>query len=108
MREAEVDWIEILRAGEQPAVACWAKLIAELRGAAAELAGSEHHARLTPDMAASLRVLVAFNDYLQASGVLQAEPRLASPLLRLIAALFDVSQGKTPALFRPAVPSGKS
>ena len=108
MSEAEVDWIDMLKAGEQPAPACWAKLIAELREAAADRRGGEHQAKLTPEMAATLKVLVAFNDYLQASGVMRAEPRLGAPLLRLIAALYEASQGRLSTLFKPAgAPGGQ-
>ena len=108
MAEADVDWIDILWAGDQPAASCWAKLIVELRGAATELGRAEQHTRLAPEMAAFLRILVAFNDYLQASAVLRADPRLATPLLRLIAALYQVSQGKPPVAFKPEAPSGKA
>ncbi|MBV9756730.1 MAG: hypothetical protein JO047_06725 [Alphaproteobacteria bacterium] len=103
MGEADVDWIDLLRAGDPPVAACWAKLVVELRGAAAELAAEAQRAQLTPEMAAFLRMLIAFNDYVQASAVLRAEPRLAAPILRLIAALYEVSQGKLPAAFKSAV-----
>jgi hypothetical protein len=107
MGEADVDWIDLLRAGDQPVSACWAKLIVELRGAAAELAGGEQRAGLAPEMAAFLRLLIAFNDYLQASTVLQVDPQLATPLLRLIAVLYEVAQGKMPAPFKPPTAAGK-
>ena len=102
MTDPDVPWAVLLASGDQPPRAEWARLIAELRSAAAELAGGRRHKMLPPGMVPVLRALVAVNDYLHGSAAVQADPRLAAPLLQLIAAIYDMSNGRTPALFQPA------
>lgn len=56
---------------------------------------------LPSGMVPILRALIALNDYLRASAAVQADPRLVAPLLQLIAAIYDMSNGRRPALFQP-------
>lgn len=102
MTDPDVPWAVLLAAGDQPPRAEWARLIAELRSAAAELAGRKPHKMLPPGMVPILRALIAVNDYLHASAAAQADPRLLDALLQLIAAIYEMSNGRTPALFQPA------
>ena len=100
MTNPDVPWAVLLSSGDQPPRAEWGRLIAELRSAAAELANGKRHKMLPPGMVPVLRALIALNDYLHASAAVQADPRLVAPLLQLIAAIYEMSNGRTPALFQ--------
>ncbi len=89
MADSDVGWIMMLNAGEQPPRAAWAKLIAELRSAGAELTGGKPvSSHLPPGMVSVLRALAALNDYVNASPVAKADPRISVPLPRLMAAIY--------------------
>lgn len=89
MADADVPWTVMLTAGEQPPRAAWAKLIAELRSAGAELTGGKPvSSQLPPGMVSVLRALAALNDYLSASVAAKADPSISVPLLQLMAAIY--------------------
>lgn len=102
MTETDIPWDVLLASGDQPPRAEWARLIAELRNAAAELEAGKQHPLLPPGMVPILRTLIALNDYLHGSAAVRTDPGLAAPLLRLISGVYDMANGRTPPLFQPA------
>jgi hypothetical protein len=79
----------MLDAGDQPPRAAWAKLIAELRNAGAEMTGGKPMStQLAPGMVPVLRSLTALSDYLNGSAAAKGDPRITVPLLQLIAAIY--------------------
>ena len=89
MAEPDLSWEAILAAGDQPPRAAWARLIAELRNAGAEMTGGKPvSSQLSPGMVPVLRSLTAISDFLGASAVAKADPRITVPLLQLIAAIY--------------------
>lgn len=89
MADSGVPWNALLGAGDQPPRAAWAKLIAELRQAGAEMTGARPSAsQLAPGMVPVLRSLTAVIDYLNASAVAKGDPRIPVALMQLMAALY--------------------
>lgn len=89
MADADVLWTVMLAAGDQPPRAAWAKLVAELRSAGAELTGAKPvSSQLPPGMISLLRALAALNDYVGASVAAKLDPRVSVPLLELMAHIY--------------------
>jgi hypothetical protein len=79
----------------------WNRLVATLEAATT----CEDDPKLPPDMTQILVVLLGFQNYLAASEVSERE-RLVLPLLRLLTAIHELSEGRQLPLFKPRKQNG--
>jgi hypothetical protein len=91
--------------GSPPDIEAWMTLVATLQIAAGRAQQGENHPLLPDGLGVIAEYANAFGDFLLAHPWAHAEG-LQQPLGRLLAAIMDLANGKTPELFKPIAKVG--